>query len=72
MRKGIELVDYLQYELKPSKNNPGEYEFHVYVDDLLTEFITELGEIPKKKRELLKSAREFIKHKYPKLKVTVV
>lgn len=65
-------MDFLQYELKPSKNNPGEYEFHVYVDDLLTEFSTELGEIPKKKGELLKSAWEFIKHKYPKLKVTVV
>ena len=65
-------MDFLQFELKPSKNNPGEYEFNVYVDDLLTEFSTELGEIPKKKGELLKSAREFIKHKYPKLKVTVV
>ncbi|MBB6452286.1 LysM repeat protein [Salirhabdus euzebyi] len=60
-----------RYELKQNKNGD-EYELLLYVDESLAEFADELGSEPKARTDFLETAKQIVKERYPKLRVSVV
>jgi peptidoglycan DL-endopeptidase LytF len=60
------------YELRPLKNHADEFELIFFIDDLSTEFASELGSQPETKITLIQSAKKLIADQYPGIKVTVV
>jgi peptidoglycan endopeptidase LytF len=59
-----------RYELR--KLNNDEYALVIFIDDYSTEFANELGTPSKTRKDIIVTAKQLIKSRYPDLKITVV
>ena len=66
-------MDNLQrFELKKLSPQGDEFALVLYLDNQLTEFASELGSAPRAKSDMLTTAKQILKERYPSVKVTVV
>lgn len=66
------MNDFQQYRIEKINTQNEEFALVLYLDDYQTEFASELGTRPEKKRNLVETAKNIVSSQYPKLKVTMV
>ncbi|WP_182102456.1 LysM peptidoglycan-binding domain-containing protein [Niallia taxi] len=66
------MDNFQRYELKKLSPQNDEFALVLYLDDQLTEFANELGTTPTAKSDMLTTARQILRERYPKVKVTMV
>ncbi|WP_078543022.1 muramidase family protein [Litchfieldia alkalitelluris] len=60
-----------RYELQKS-NQHDSYTLVIFLNDHLTEFASELGSVPGTRKDILSSAKQVLRERYPNVKVTMV
>ncbi|WP_053075035.1 muramidase family protein [Ornithinibacillus californiensis] len=66
------MDQFQSYELQKSNTQHDTYTLVIYLNDHLTEFASELGTAPKAKKDILSTARQVIRERYPNTKVNMV
>lgn len=66
------METFSHYEIVKIDNSLDEYQLVLHVDNFSTEFADELGNGPKRKTDIVSSAKEIVKKRFPNVKVTMV
>jgi peptidoglycan DL-endopeptidase LytF len=66
------MESYQKYEIKKSNVQSDEFTLILYLDDYLTEFADELGTVPRARKDIVTTARQILRKRYPNIKVTMV
>nr|WP_309099192.1 LysM peptidoglycan-binding domain-containing protein [Fredinandcohnia onubensis] len=66
-------MDYYQrYEVRKTNHPNDEYTLVIYLNNNLTEFASELGTVSSARKDILSTARQVLRERYPNIKVTMV
>jgi peptidoglycan DL-endopeptidase LytF len=72
-KRSLEDMDYDQrHEVRKINPETSEYEIVFYLDDHLSEFGDELGRVPKERTDIITTAKQIIKDRYPTVKITII